>query len=137
MLANAVIILICNNLESTTTYYREKLGFRVVEHFENAEPFAATYRDKVEIVLVQAARGQFITNRDRYGAGFDAYLVPESHEAVRELFHEMEINGIKIEDPLTLTPYGSLEYSFQDCEGHTIGVGLIQNEKVFFGEAVN
>lgn len=133
MISTAVIILMCNNLVPTTTYYEEKLGFRVVRHFENSEPFAATYRDKVEIVLVQTAHGQFTPNRERYGAGYDAYLVPDSHESVRSMHDDLKSRGVKINNPLALTPYGSLEFSFSDCEGHEIGVGLIQNEKAFFG----
>lgn len=133
MIANAVVILMCNNLKTTAAYYRDKLGFQVVEHYENSEPFAATYHDKVEIVLVQKAHGQVLSNRERYGAGFDAYLVPDSPESVRAFFHELSEEGVTFNNPLAVTPYGSLEFSFFDCEGHEIGVGLIQNEKVFFG----
>ena len=41
------------------------LGFDAVEHYENAEPFVALYRDSVELVVVQAARGRVESNHER------------------------------------------------------------------------
>ena len=53
-LVNAVIVFVAPDARRTAEYYRDVLGFRVVEHFDKAEAFSALYRDEIEIVVVQA-----------------------------------------------------------------------------------
>ena len=134
-LSSCAIVLVTPDIESAARYYREVLGFRVVEHYEQAEKFAALYRDSVEIVLVQAQFGKVQPNRARYGAGFDAYLVPESPRAVDEFYEEIRARGAKIVQPPARTAYGSREFVLEDIDGRLIGVGCIQDEATFFGEA--
>ena len=68
-LDNAAAVFITPDIRRTAVYYGETFGFTVVEHFDAEEPFAAIYRDSVEILLVQAKRGEFQPNTVRYGAG--------------------------------------------------------------------
>jgi len=131
-LAASAIIFVTSEVEKTAAYYRDVLGFRVVEHYDLPEKFAALYRDVVEIVVMQALHGTVRSNRANYGAGFDAYLVPETLEAVTGFHDEIEAKGAKIVQPPALTAYGSLEFVFEDIDGRQIGVGLIKNEEVFF-----
>lgn len=123
-LVNGAIILVTPDIRKTAGWYREKLGFRVVEKFDLPEPFAALYRDSVEIVLVQLKFGPVERNRIRYGAGYDAYLAPE-----------IAARGVKVVQPPALTAYGSRELVFEDVDGRWIGVGCIQDEGVFLGQA--
>ncbi len=132
LLHSCVAVLVCADLEKSAAYYGDALGFRIVAHFDHAEKFAAAYRDAVEIVLVQAQGGQVRPNRDRYGAGFDAYLVPVSLEAVDAFYEDIRGRGATILQPPALTAYGSREFVFSDPDGHQIGVGLIQDEATFF-----
>jgi catechol 2,3-dioxygenase-like lactoylglutathione lyase family enzyme len=131
-LSSCAIVFVTPDVERAARYYRDMLGFRLVEHFDRPEKFAALYRDAVEIVLVQSRHGTVQPNRRAYGAGYDAYLVPESLEAVDAFHRELVSKGAEIIQPPTLTTYGSREFVFADCDGRLIGVGLIRDKAVFF-----
>jgi catechol 2,3-dioxygenase-like lactoylglutathione lyase family enzyme len=130
-LTGSAIILITPDIRQTATFYHDALGFRVVEHYDKAEKFAATYRDSVEILLVEAQHGEVESNRSRYGAGFDAYLVPDTLDGITEFYKEIVDKGIKIIQPLMYTPYGSMEFALEDIDGHIVGVGRIKDPEVF------
>jgi len=133
-LSNCAIVFVTLEIAKTATYYQDVLGFKVVEHYDRQEKFAALYRDSIEIILVQAQFGSIQSNRERYGAGFDAYLVPESPEAVEAFYKEIRARGAKIAQKPGMTTYGSVEFVLEDIEGRLIGVGCIKNEATFFGE---
>jgi catechol 2,3-dioxygenase-like lactoylglutathione lyase family enzyme len=134
-LTNGAIVFVSLDVRKTAAYYREILGFRAVGHYDNAEPFAALYRDAVEIIVVQAARGSIQSNLARYGAGYDAYLDPERIEDVDALFADLKTKGAVLAGPPALTPYGSYEFVLQDIDGRRIGIGRIKDETIFFREA--
>lgn len=133
-LVNAVIVVVAQDAKTTAEYYREVLGFQVVEHFDKEEKFAALYRDEMEIIIVQSCLGEVISNRERYGAGYDAYLDPETVQGVDALYEEWKEKGATILNPPRLTPYGSYEFVFEDIDGRRVGIGRIKNEAVFFGK---
>jgi len=108
------------------------LGFDAVEHYENAEPFVALYRDSVELVVVQAARGRVESNYERYGAGYDAYLDPEDIAGVDLIYEELCEKGARIAAAPATTPYGSYEFVLEDVDGRRIGIGRVKDEGVFF-----
>jgi catechol 2,3-dioxygenase-like lactoylglutathione lyase family enzyme len=132
-LINGAIVFVTPDVRKTAAYYRDVLGFRVVEHYEHAEPFAALYRDAVELIVVQAQFGKVLSNRERYGAGYDAYLDPEDVAGVDALFVEFRQKGAVIENPPAATPYGSYEFVVRDIDGRRIGIGRVKDEGVFFG----
>jgi uncharacterized glyoxalase superfamily protein PhnB len=131
-LDNIAVVFVAPDLRRTVAYYRDVFGFEAVEHYEAPEPFAALYRDSVEIVVVQAARGEVESNKARYGAGFDAYLDPESVASVDLFYVELKEKGAKIVCEPALTPYGSYEFVVEDVDGRQIGIGRIRDEDVFF-----
>lgn len=133
-LVHAVIIFVARDAKRSADYYREVLGFQVVEHFDKEEKFAALYRDEIEIIIVQSRFGEVISNQERYGAGYDAYLDPETVQGVDALHEEWKEKGAKILNPPRLTSYGSYEFVFEDIDGRRIGIGRIKNEAVFFGK---
>jgi catechol 2,3-dioxygenase-like lactoylglutathione lyase family enzyme len=134
-LVNCAAVLVAPDIRKTADWYREKLGFRVVEHFHSPEPFAAMYRNSVEFILVQAKLGTVEPNRVRYGAGYDAYLSPESPAAMERFHMELTAKGVRIVQPPVLTAYGSRELVFEDIDSRWIGVGCIEDEAVFLGKA--
>jgi len=73
----SAIVLMSEDINKTINFYKKQLGFKVIKHFEHGEKFAACYRENVEIVVVQTKKGEVISNMERHGAGYDAYLVPE------------------------------------------------------------
>jgi len=136
-LANVAPILITPDLGRTAAYYRDVLGFKVVEHGDAPEPFAAIYRDSVEIILVEARHGEFVPNRVRYGAGFDVYIDPDTVAGVNELYAEVTARGACIHTEPGPTPYGSYEFVVEDIDGRLIGIGRIRDRKTFFGGALD
>jgi uncharacterized glyoxalase superfamily protein PhnB len=134
-LINAVVVFVTPDAQKTANYYQEIVGFRVVEHFDKEEKFAALYRDAIEIIVVQSKYGEVISNQERYGAGYDAYLDPEKVEDVDSLYVELKEKGAKIVSPPSLTFYGCYEFIFEDIDGRRIGIGRIKDNEVFFGKA--
>ncbi|MGC8633232.1 MAG: VOC family protein [Candidatus Limnocylindrales bacterium] len=131
-LDNAAVILITPDIRTTAAYYRGVLGFVVVDHHDAEEPFAAIYRDSVEILLVQAKFGEFQPNRIRHGAGFDVYLDPDTVEGVDEICDEWKAKGARIVREPAMTPYGSYECVVEDIDGRHIGIGRIRDRHTFF-----
>jgi uncharacterized glyoxalase superfamily protein PhnB len=131
-LVNGAIVLITPDIRKTAAYYRDVLTFQVIENYNHAEPFAALYRDAVELILVQAKHGTVRSNTARYGAGFDAYLDPETLADVDSLYAELKAKGAVLESPPALTTYGSYEFVLKDIDGRRIGIGRIKDDGVFF-----
>jgi len=131
-LDNVAPVLVSADVRRTAEYYRDVLGFEVVEHYGSAEPFVTLYRDSVELVVVQAARGQVESNAARYGAGYDVYLDPENLAGVDLLYDELQRKRARIVAAPAMTPYGSYEFVLEDVDGRRIGIGRIKDEGVFF-----
>lgn len=131
-LDNAAAVSITPDVRRTAAYYGEIFGFTLVEHYAAAEVFAAIYRDSVEILLVQAQRGEFQANTVRYGAGFDIYLDPDSLEGVDSMYEELKAKNARIVREPAMTPYGTYEFVVEDVDGRLIGIGRIRERETFF-----
>jgi catechol 2,3-dioxygenase-like lactoylglutathione lyase family enzyme len=136
-LSNGAIVFVTPDVEDTSAYYRDVLGFRVVEHLDKPEPFATLYRDAVEIIVVQAKHGEVVSNQERYGAGYDAYLDPQNVGDVDRIFEELQQRAAVIVSPPALTAYGSYEFVIEDIDGRRIGIGRVRDKEVFFGEEIS
>ena len=131
-LVNCAPVLVTQDIKKTLEYYTKYLGFAAEEHFDSPEQFAALYRDDTEIIIVQAKCGEVASNRRKYGAGYDVYLVPDTIKGVDTIFEELKGKGVKIDTPPSLKPYGSYEFSIEDIDGRIIGFGQIQQKEKFF-----
>lgn len=132
-LVNLAAVFVSPDLRRAAEHYRDVFGFELVEHYEASEPFAALYRDEVEIVVVEATRGAVESNEARYGAGFDAYIDPATVEEVDLDHAELRERGARILSPPAMTEYGSYEFVVEDIDGRRIGIGRIKDKGVFFG----
>ena len=108
-------------VQETARFYRDTLDFRVVEHAEGEERFAALYKDGVEILLVQTGAGVIRPNRDRYGTGYDLYLTPPDVDQAYEFVRD---RGGKVVRAPSMTAYGNYEFVLEDPEKRWIGIGL-------------
>jgi catechol 2,3-dioxygenase-like lactoylglutathione lyase family enzyme len=133
-LSAGVIVFVVPDVRKTAAYYQDVLGFRVVAHYDKEEAFAALYRDAVEIIVVNAKYGEVLSNKERYGAGYDAYIDPERVEDVDSFYTEWKRRGAEIAAPPAMTTYGCYEFVIEDIDGRRIGVGRIRDEEVFFGD---
>jgi catechol 2,3-dioxygenase-like lactoylglutathione lyase family enzyme len=132
-LDNAPVILPTPDVHTTAAYYRDVLGFKVVEHLEAPEPFAAAYRDRVELVFVQIETGEFVPNRLRYGSGDDVYIDPDTVEGVDEIHAELVAAGAKIVRGPEMVSYGSYELVVEDVDGRWVCFGRVADRSFFKG----
>jgi catechol 2,3-dioxygenase-like lactoylglutathione lyase family enzyme len=131
-LENAPVILITPDVATTAAYYRDVFGFTVVEHLDAEEPFAAAYRDEVELVFVQARRGEYQPNRIRHGSGFDVYLDTDAVEGIDDFYAELVQKGAVIVRKPALVAYGSYEFVVEDVDGRYVGIGRVSQRDTFF-----
>jgi catechol 2,3-dioxygenase-like lactoylglutathione lyase family enzyme len=131
-LDNAAAVFITPDVRRTAEYYRDVFGFKLVEHYDAVEAFAAIYRDSVEILLVQAKHGHFQPNGVRYGVGFDIYLDPDTVEGVDSMYEELKAKRARIVGEPAMTAYGSYEFVVADVDGRLIGIGRIRDRDTFF-----
>ena len=131
-LVNACPIFISNNVKKTVKFYVEKLGFQYAKHLDKIDKFAAIYRDQIEIVVVEKKKGEVLSNQNRYGSGYDAYLDTATLEGIDLIYQEFKEKGVKIISKPQLTDYGSYEFVFEDIDSRNIGIGLIKDQAKFF-----
>jgi catechol 2,3-dioxygenase-like lactoylglutathione lyase family enzyme len=110
-----------HDIERTSRYYVEKMGFRAVSCLDANEPHICLYRDATEIILTKSNHQQVIPNRELYGYGYDAYFITDRQN---ELEKEFSDNGVKIARPLSETDYHNLEFVVEDIDGRWIGFGI-------------
>ena len=108
------------DIKKTATFYKDKLGFRVVEYLDCKEPHICLYRDDSEIILLQASR-DVLPNRDMYGYGYDAYLYTDKQELLEKEFEEKKVKFIK---HLNITDYQNKEFVVEDIDGRWLAFGL-------------
>lgn len=129
---NLCPVFACPNLRKTVQFYTEKLGFKSARHYDKVENFATVYRDEIEFVLVQARQGEVLSNAQRYGAGYDAYIDPATVEGIDAIYEEYSSQGVKILVKPHMTAYGSYEFVIEDVDGRQIGIGRIVESDVYF-----
>jgi catechol 2,3-dioxygenase-like lactoylglutathione lyase family enzyme len=109
------------DIERTSSFYVSIMGFRAVKYLDVKEPHICLYRDKVEIVLLQANTDKVYPNRELYGYGEDAYFITDNQEAFVNEFSE---KGAKIVRELCLTDYNNREFTVEDIDGRWIVFGI-------------
>jgi catechol 2,3-dioxygenase-like lactoylglutathione lyase family enzyme len=134
-LVNLCPVFACPDLKRTVKFYTEKLGFRSARHYDKAENFATIYRDEIEFVLVQARQGEVLSNTQRYGVGYDAYIDPATAEGIDNLYKEFCAQDVKILSKPHMTAYGSYEFAIEDVDGRQIGIGRIVENGIYFRDS--
>jgi uncharacterized glyoxalase superfamily protein PhnB len=129
---NLAAVLISSDAVKTAEYYSDIMGFKIVEHFDGKEKFAALYRDEIEIIIVQSKYGEVQSNRKKYGAGYDIYIAPDTVEGVDLIYTELKDKGAKIISAPQMTEYGSYEFVMEDIDGRLIGIGQVKDKERFF-----
>lgn len=113
------------DIKKTAEFYVSKLGYRAVEYLECKEAHICLYRDKTEIILLQAQTKNIFPNRELYGYGYDAYLYTDDQEILEK---EFLAKGVKIVKPLNVTDYKNKEFVIEDIDGRWIAFGLKLND---------
>lgn len=131
-LVNLCPVFISDDVRKSVEFYSDKLGFKVAKHYDKDENFATLYRDSIEIVVVQSKFGEILSNSKRHGAGYDAYIDPDTVDGVDVLYQEFLSKGVNIVSKPKITDYGSYEFVIEDIDGRLIGIGRIRDNNVFF-----
>ncbi|MDT9720087.1 VOC family protein [Paenibacillus sp. ClWae2A] len=111
------------DMKRTAQFYEAKMGFRVVEYLDAAEPHICLYRDLTEIILTQSNGQKVIPNRELYGYGYDAYFITKNQEKLQQ---ELINADVKIVRDLNHTDYNNKEFVIEDVDGRWIAFGIKQ-----------
>lgn len=114
-----------SDINKTSEFYVSKLSFRAVEYLECKEPHICLYRDKIEIILLNANKEKVLPNRELYGYGYDAYIYTNKQEFLEK---ELISKNVKIIKPLNTTDYQNKEFVIEDLDGRWIAFGLKEKE---------
>jgi predicted lactoylglutathione lyase len=132
---NLCPVFACTDLRKTVKFYTEQLGFKSARHYDKVENFATIYRDEIEFVLVQARQGEVLSNTQRYGVGYDAYIDPATVEGIDSIYEEFCAQDVKILSQPHMTEYGSYEFAIEDVDGRQIGIGRIVENGIYFKDS--
>ncbi|WP_315371472.1 VOC family protein [Paenibacillus xylanexedens] len=111
------------DMKRTAHFYEEKMGFRVVEYLDAAEPHICLYRDLTEIILTQSNGQKVIPNRELYGYGYDAYFITQNQEELQQELINADVNIVRV---LNHTDYNNKEFVIEDIDGRWIAFGIKQ-----------
>jgi len=118
---SVLVIFPTPDIERTSDFYVDVLGFRAVKYLNVKEPHICLYRDDTEIVLTKARTEKVYPNRELYGYGEDAYFITDKQEA---LLDEFTHKGAKVVRELQLTDYNNREFTVEDVDGRWIVFGI-------------
>jgi len=109
------------DIERTSGFYCEKMGFSAVKYLDAKEPHICLYRDDTEIILTSSNSEKVFPNRELYGYGYDAYFITDDQEGLQ---NEYIGKAVKIVRPLQKTDYHNQEFVIEDIDGRWIGFGI-------------
>lgn len=105
----------------TAEYYRDTLGFEIIDYFLDPPVYAMCRRGSIEVHFGKSDDGNIFTNESiRKGLGSDAYIIVSD---IHGLFDELQAAGANIIVPITKRIYGSTEFEILDCDGHKVVFG--------------
>ena len=107
-------VVLYDRIDTAFTYLNKETNLFKEAHI-------CLYRDKTEIILLQAQTKNIFPNRELYGYGYDAYLYTDDQEKLEKEFLE---KGVKIVKPLNVTDYKNKEFVIEDIDGRWIAFGL-------------
>ena len=113
--------LVVPDVVKAAEFYRDKLGFELIDYFLDPPVYAMVRRDEVEIHFGKGDTAEVKSNQSlRRGLGHDIYIIVSDIEGV---FRELTDAGVEIVEGPVKRVYGSIEVTAKDCFGFTIVFG--------------
>lgn len=111
--------LVVEDVVKTAEYYRDKLGFNIIDYFLDPPVYAMVHRDGFQIHFGKADAGRFMTNAEFRKISTDFILwIPE----IDAYYEEVKARGADIIEDIVQRVYGSREFRIRDCNGYTITI---------------
>jgi len=115
-IVNSRCVLAVRDLEISTRYYIDVLGFR--KDPIDAEGWSFLTRDAFHVVL-----GECANERPASELGDHSYFVYWNVEGVDDLYQELATKGALVSSPPTNKPWGLREFTLRTPDGHRITCG--------------
>jgi len=112
--------LVVKDVVVTAEYYRDILGFNIIDYFMNPPVYAMVERDGFQIHFAKSDINEIKTNYDFRKIAFDFIIwVPE----IDKFYYEVKSRNAWIIEEITQKIYGSREFVISDIDGHRILIG--------------
>jgi hypothetical protein len=95
-------------------YYRDRLGFRILNYYGDPPCFVFVRRDRVDIMLKLADAPDQVRPNGAHGV-WDAYIWVDDFNAIRE---ELTARRASVIGESPATPYGTREIEVEDANGY-------------------
>ncbi len=121
MLYSVSPVLLVRDVTAAAHYWRDALGYRVGQFYGDPPAFVIVARDRMHIMLKQAADPAHVVPHNATTPGiWDAYFYTDDVDA---LFTELKDRGAIIDYELCDQPYGCREFGIRTPDGHDIAFG--------------
>jgi Glyoxalase/Bleomycin resistance protein/Dioxygenase superfamily len=108
---------VVGDVVKTAEYYRDFLGFKILDYFLDPPVFAMVERDEVELHFGKADGEDVKTNAIRRKIGYDAYIWTSD---IAALYEEFKIRNVNIIEGPVKRQYGRREIVIKDCNDFKI-----------------
>ena len=104
--------LVVTDIVKTAEYYRDTLGFRIIDYFLDPPVYAMVERDGIQIHFAKSDSGSINANEDLRKETTDFIIwVPE----IDLFFQELKSRHADIVEAIVKRVYGSREFIIRDC----------------------
>lgn len=111
--------LVAPDVVQTAEYYRDKLGFSIIDYFLDPPVYAMVHRDGFQVHFAKASEGQFKTNAQFNPMSADLIIwIPD----IDDYYAEVKARDADIVEDIVQRVYGSREFRIRDCNGYIITV---------------
>ncbi len=121
-LTGTAAILIVKDVKSSAEYYRDILGFTIIELQTKTGGFAMVKRDDCILMFAEAPPDKIMPNWKIVNKTSNVYFWVDDVEAI---YKEFIVNGADIDYSLYNTPYGMKEFGISDPDEYDISFGEI------------
>lgn len=112
--------LVVADVKKTAEYYRDILGFTIIDIVSEPPVYAMVERDGFQVHFAKSDTQDIKTNKDCRSIAHDFIIwVPE----IDDLFNELKSKNADIVEGIVKRVYGSREFVIEDCDGHRILIG--------------
>lgn len=115
-------ILLVSDVTVSANWYREKLGFKIVDFYGDGPDFVILQRDGQYIMFSRADKKDIVPNWKIVEKTSNVYFWVDD---VEKLYFEYLENKATIDWDLCTQPYGVKEFGINDPDGYDVAFGEV------------